>query len=240
MQLNSCTLDGMVNPNWTPLKSRHLSGWWYCDSFHLSSSWYAPFSCSNSWKGALLVVCQMFGLNHRCRRGLWPYVSWLEAKLCAAWAFTLPASSILLRDRPQKGWSWDRETRHQMRNGKEPEAQGSRTWTWLAGSWRRRCWSLSRNVSTVSKKLCKQISCAITALEWASVADWLLLLSRLSGDLLHLCTWKVCLPFVWETSHNLSRKRMRRCWLSDAHFHLDDLNTILTWKSGQGFTLQIP
>lgn len=58
--------------------------------------------------------------------------------------------------------------------------------------------------------------------------------------LLHLCTQEVCLPFVCETSHNLSLKRMRRCWLSDAHFHLDDLNTILTWKSGQGFTLQIP
>lgn len=107
----------------------------------------------------------------------------------------------------------------------------------------RRWWSLSRNIFNSEQEIMqtsKACCHSITVSRYSRLPSHFGPSTVCLEILLHLCTQEVCLPFVWETSHNLSRKRMRRCWLSDAHFHLDDLNTILTWKSGQGFTLQIP
>lgn len=150
---------------------------------------------------------------------------------------------------PRRAEAWREPRWRRVRNGKEPEARTNWTWTWLAGSWSffpnvgvqevlgfvKKCFNNEEEIMQTNE-VCNHIT--------VSWYDRLLPPFGTSTVcleiLLHLCSQEACLPFVWETSHNLSWKRMRRCWLSDAHFHLDDLNTILTWKSGQGFTLQIP
>lgn len=70
----------------------------------------------------------------------------------------------------------------------------------------RRCWSLSRNVLTVSKKLCKQIAHLITALHWTGMKDCRLLLGSQ--------------PFVWRFYFTFALKR---------YVYLSSVKQAITW-----------